>query len=218
MKVKLTKRSVEAIRPAERDVLVWDSDIPGFEVKVTPKGVRVYVLQYSRRDRTKRVTIGRHGDGGLTADQARREAEILRGVIRDGGDPADDRARERAIPTMRALAERYMAEHALPKKKARSADSDKRLIDCHILPLLGERQVSEIARADLRRFMQDVASGKTRLDRKTGLRGCGSCGANRLPRPEPRGYPRVFVPPGRPTYASALFPRPGSLPECGLDA
>ena len=171
MKVKLTKRSVEAIKPAGRDVLVWDAEIPGFGVKVTPKGARVYVLQYSRRDRTKRVTIGQHGDGGLTADQARREAEILRGIIRDGGDPAAERARERAIPSMRALAERYMAEHAIPKKKARSADSDKRLIDCHILPLLGDRQVSEISRADLRRFMQDVASGKTRLDQKTGLRG-----------------------------------------------
>jgi hypothetical protein len=64
-----------------------------------------------------------------------------------------------------------MAEHALPKKKPRSSDGDRRLIDCHILPLLGERQVSEISRADLRRFMQDVAAGKTTLDRKTGLRG-----------------------------------------------
>lgn len=171
MKKRLTKRSVEAIKTAGRDVLVWDTEIPGFGVKVTPRGARVYVLQYSRRDRTKRVTIGRHGDGGLTAEQARREAEILRGIIRDGGDPAEERERERAIPTMRALAERYMAEHAIPKKKPRSADSDKRLIDCHILPLLGDRQVSEINRAELRRFMQDVASGRTRLDQKTGLRG-----------------------------------------------
>jgi integrase len=178
MKARLTKRSVEAIKAAERDVLlwdadipVWDADIPGFGVKVTPKGARIYVLQYSRRDRTKRMTIGRHGDGGLTADQARREAEILRGVIRDGGDPAAERSRQRAIPTMRGLAGRYMAEHATPKKKPRSADSDQRLIDCHILPLLGDRQVSEIGRADLRRFMQDVAAGKTGLDQKTGLRG-----------------------------------------------
>jgi hypothetical protein len=37
--------------------------------------------------------------------------------------------------------------------------------------LLGDRQVSEINCADLRRFMQDVAAGKTELDQKTGLRG-----------------------------------------------
>jgi integrase len=171
IRVKLTKRTVEAIEPGTRDLLVWDAEIAGFGVKVTPRGARIYVLQYSRHNRDRRVTIGRHGDGGLTAEQARREAEILRGIIRNGGDPAAERARERSIPTMRVLAERYMEEHALPKKKPRSSDGDRRLIDCHILPLLGERQVSEITRADLRRFMQDVAAGKTALDQKTGLRG-----------------------------------------------
>ena len=184
MKMKLTKRSVEAIEIGLRDLVVWDTEIPGFGVKVTARkakrtprgervtgGSRIYVLQYSRRNKDRRVTIGRHGDGGLTADQARREAEILRGIIRNGGDPAADRARERAIPTMRVLAERYMAEHAIPKKKPRSADGDRRLIDCHILPLLGDRQVSEIGRAELRRLMQDIAAGKTALDLKTVKRG-----------------------------------------------
>jgi integrase len=170
-KIKLTKRSVEAIEPGPRDLLAWDSEIPGFGVKVTPRGARVYVLQYSRLNRSRRVTIGRHGDGGLTADQARREAEVLRGVVRNGGDPASERADERNVPTLRALAERYMAEHAVPKKKPRSADSDRRLLDCHIIPLLGNRRVSEITRGDLHRFMQDVATGKTRLDQKTVKRG-----------------------------------------------
>jgi integrase len=134
-------------------------------------GARIYILQYSRRNRDRRITIGRHGDGGFTAEQARGKAESLRGIIRDGGDPAADRDRDRAIPTMRVLAERYMAEHAIPKKKPRSADGDRRLIDCHIVPLLGDRQVSEIGRAELRRLMQDVAAGKTALDLKTGKRG-----------------------------------------------
>jgi integrase len=169
MKTMLTKRSVEAIEPASRNVIAWDAEIPGFGVKVTPRGARIYVLQYSRRNRDRRVTIGRHGD--LTANQARIEATAMRGIIARGGDPAEDRTRERAIPTLRVLAERYMAEHAIPKKKPRSADSDRRLLDCHVLPLLGDRQVSEITRADLRRFLTDVGSGKTRLDQKTGLRG-----------------------------------------------
>jgi integrase len=170
-KIRLTKRAVEAIEPGARDILVWDTELPGFGVKVTPHGGRIYVLQYSHRNRSRRVTIGRHGAGGFTADEARRKGEILRGIVRDGGDPAGERARDRAIPAMRVLAERYMVEHAIPKKKPRSADSDRGLIDCHIDPLLGERQVNEVTRADLRRFMQDVAEGKTKLDQKTGTRG-----------------------------------------------
>lgn len=91
-KIRLTRRSVEAIKPAARDVVVWDADIPGFGVKVTPRkvkmtpqgekvtgGARVYILQYSRRNKDRRITIGRHGDDGFTAEQARGKAESLRG-------------------------------------------------------------------------------------------------------------------------------------------
>src|SRR5689334_9754276 len=61
-KIRITKRTVEAIEPdPARDVLIWDADIPGFGVKVTPRRVRVYVLQYSHRNRSRRITIGRHG-------------------------------------------------------------------------------------------------------------------------------------------------------------
>src|SRR5438874_9929427 len=143
-KIRLTKSTVEAIGPGMGDVIVWDEDIAGFGVKVTPRGARVYILQYSRRNKTKRITIGRHGDGGLTAAQARRDAEILRGIIREGGDPAAERSRERAIPTMRVLAEEYLASPAFLKVKPRTQDGYRRLIECHILPLLGDRRVSEI--------------------------------------------------------------------------
>ena len=88
MKARLTSVAVEAIEPGPRDVFVWDTEIRGFGLKVTPRGARVYLLQYSRCNKARRVTIGRHGDGGLTTDQARREAEILRSLIRNGGDPA----------------------------------------------------------------------------------------------------------------------------------
>lgn len=88
MKARLTSVAVEAIEPGPRDVFVWDYRNPGLRAEVTPRGARVYLLQYSRCNKARRVTIGRHGDGGLTTDQARREAEILRRLIRNGGDPA----------------------------------------------------------------------------------------------------------------------------------
>jgi hypothetical protein len=56
MRNKITKRTVEAIGPSLRDTVLWDTEIPGFGCKVTPKGARIYVLQYSQRDRDHRVT------------------------------------------------------------------------------------------------------------------------------------------------------------------
>jgi hypothetical protein len=79
MRIKLTKRMVEAIAVGEADVLVWDDTLRGFGVKVTPKGARVYVLQYSFGGRSRRVTIGRHGE--LTAEEARRKALGLRAAV-----------------------------------------------------------------------------------------------------------------------------------------
>jgi hypothetical protein len=44
MREKITKRSVEALRPGDRDTFLWDSEIPGFGCKVAPKGRHVIVL------------------------------------------------------------------------------------------------------------------------------------------------------------------------------
>jgi hypothetical protein len=87
--IRLSKRGVEAVGSRARDVFVWDSEVRGFGLKVTPKGRRIYILQYSRGNRDRRITIGHHGE--LTAEEARREAIALRGAIARGGDPDNSR-------------------------------------------------------------------------------------------------------------------------------
>jgi hypothetical protein len=39
-RVKLTKRSIDALPRPMKDVVYWDSGCPGFGLKVTPKGER----------------------------------------------------------------------------------------------------------------------------------------------------------------------------------
>jgi integrase len=151
MKKRIVKRTVESITPGEHDVFVWDSEIPGFGVKVTPRGKRVYVLQYSFGGRSRRYTIGRHGVD-LTAEEARTEARRLRGLVADGHDPAGEHAILRAVPTLKVFAERYLAEHAAVKKKASSAAEDRRNLRNHVLPVLGTRRVTDITRNDVARL------------------------------------------------------------------
>lgn len=74
MRKRINKRFVNSTKSAEKQYFVWDTDLTGFGLKVTPAGRRVYVLQYripgkGRSGTPKRITIGRHGD--LTPDQAR---------------------------------------------------------------------------------------------------------------------------------------------------
>jgi len=39
---KLTKRTVDATKPASRDVFVWDDAVAGFGLRVLPSGKKSY--------------------------------------------------------------------------------------------------------------------------------------------------------------------------------
>ena len=61
---RITKRAVDAAKARKIDSYVWDPELPGFGLKVTPAGRKVYLVQYrlgGRKGRTRRVTIGQHG-------------------------------------------------------------------------------------------------------------------------------------------------------------
>jgi integrase len=169
MKAKLTKRTVDAARPGKRDTFLWDSEIVGFGLKVTPAGSRVYVLQYRIGDHLRRYTIGKHGSP-WTPEGARREASRLRGQVAVGIDPAERRAEDRNTLTVSELCDLYLSEGTTTKKPS-TLLRDRSRIERHIKPLLGKRSVRSITRADVERFMQDVAAGKTATNIKTGFRG-----------------------------------------------
>jgi integrase len=164
MKVKLTKRAVEGAKPTAHDAFLWDVEVPGFGCKVTPRGRRIFVLQYWANGRSRRVTLGRYGVE-LTVDQARTKAKGLRGQVADGGDPAAARAKARAMPTLTEFAERYLIEHAMAKKKPLSIEADRRNLDKHILPALGRLRVNSITRADVARFHAAMRATPTLANR-----------------------------------------------------
>jgi len=61
---KISKRTVDSIEPASKVQFLWDNDLKGFGVKVTPAGAISYLLQFrmgGREAKTRRYTIGTHG-------------------------------------------------------------------------------------------------------------------------------------------------------------
>lgn len=159
--MKLTKRSVEAIATAAKDVFIWDSELAGFGIRVKPSGVRSYLVQYrNSQGRSRRLTIGRHGV--LTADQARKQAVQLLAAVRRGVDPTAERAALLQAPTINDLCDRYLAEHVAVHNRPRTAHEVRRLLDKHIRPTFGSLKAASLTRQDVIKLHRGLAS-KPRL-------------------------------------------------------
>ena len=162
---KITKRLVESIKPDEEVTFVWDTIVPGFGLRVWPSGKRVFIFQYRNRYRqTRRPVIGQYG--AITPQQARTIAEQWSSEVKKGGDPGGERSEAAKASTVKELADRYLAEHARPKKKPRSVQTDESNLKNHVKPALGTKKVVAITRADvaqLHHSMRDTPGAANRV-------------------------------------------------------
>ncbi len=149
-KVRLTKQKVEAIKPADSEIVVWDEALPGFGVRVKKSGVRSYVVQYRNRrtGHSQRMTLGQHGPR-LTFHQAKRQARLILADATRGADPIGERRDARHAPTMKDLANDYLERHAIPKKRSNSVRNDRAMLQNVVLPKLGRKKVEAITRRDI---------------------------------------------------------------------
>jgi integrase len=169
--VRITKRSVDAAVPGEREYVIWDSEISGFGLRVYPTGRKAYCLKYrvggGRGGTVRKPTIGTHGT--ITTDQARAIAKDWFAEIRRGGDPSSARMASRDAPLMADLFERYLEDHARAHKKASSVKDDEGLIRCLLLPTFRHRKVAKVTRADVDGFHKGLKGTPYRANRALAL-------------------------------------------------
>lgn len=97
-RTRLSKRVVDTADPGQSERFIWDSEIPGFGLRVTPRGVKSFVYQYRMKGEktSRRYTIGRYGS--WTPDGARERCKELVRAVESGGHPRElaiKRAEER---------------------------------------------------------------------------------------------------------------------------
>jgi integrase len=152
---KITSRAVDSLSAGSKPAFLWDSEVTGFGVRVSPNGVKSYVIQYrpagGRSVLSRRLTIGHHG-APWTPDMARKEALRLLGEVAKGGNPQAERSEARRAPTVAELAARFLAEHANVRTRPRTAAEYKRLLDQFIVPALGRRKVADVRGSDVARL------------------------------------------------------------------
>lgn len=179
--VALTKRVVDAAETKDQRYFVWDSDLPGFGLRVETSGTKTFVVRYraeggGRAAAQRFVTVGRFGP--LTPEQARRQAKVILGGVAKGEDPADERRAKRREMKIAGLVDLYEEEGCVIQRGKRQGQPMKPLtkqltiarLRNHVVPLLGHRRVSEVNSGDVERFVRDVTAGKTVRDEKIGPR------------------------------------------------
>ena len=151
-KVRLTTRAVADARPRDRRYIVWDDVLTGFGVRISPAGLRSFIVQYrtregGRRAANRKQVLGHFPD--LTPTRARSRArEVLRTVAQwrvhpEGGSPS--------IPTLRHAFEGYLRSR--PDIADRTRSQYRRCFERHA-PQWLDRRLDELGRKDVeRRFL-----------------------------------------------------------------
>ena len=149
---RITKRRVDALRckTGKDRVFLWDDALAGFGVSAFPSGTKVYVAQFRKDGRSRRIAIGDHGR--LTPEEARSEAKKLLGAVEKGADPVAERRAASGVRTFREAADEFMRRHVASKRKARTHYEYELLLKVHIFPKLGSRRITDVRRVDVARL------------------------------------------------------------------
>jgi integrase len=150
--IRITKRTVGGLQCASgKDrTFVWDTEIRGFGVAAFASGKKVYVIQYRKDGRSRRLTLGEHGR--LTPEEARALAKKALAGVEGGADPIEERKAARAVRTFQEVADDFLDLHVAAKRKGRTHTEYRRLLKLHVYPAFGSKRVVEVSRADVARM------------------------------------------------------------------
>ena len=157
---KLTKRNVEAADvPTLKPAYLWDSQLPGFGIKILPSGIRRYIVKYrvgSGRSASQRwMTLGTHG--AITCDKARDLARNALGQVSEGTDPQAERLAARDNPTVLNLWTRFSEEY-FEDRKPETVRQYRALWKNTLCHAFERSDVDEVTRSDVDRLHRKLRS------------------------------------------------------------
>jgi integrase len=156
---RITKRTVDALKPSGKEFTVWDDNVTGFGVRVRPTGAMSYVVVYragsGRGAPLRRYTVA--AVGKIAPERARARAKVILGSVAHGHDPAGQKSTERGVPTVAELADRFMAEHVEPKRKSGTAAFYRDILGRIMKPAVGTTKADKLTRLQVGRLHSSLA-------------------------------------------------------------
>jgi integrase len=170
--ISVTQAAAERLRPQATDVTYWDRTLPGFGLRVSPKGRKSFICQYRVRGPKGTRWVERQVVLGtlafLTVAEARDRARRYKVSASEGVDPVAERKEaERAAEkkrtadafTLARLVARYETEHAVDLKPG-GRQQRQRLLKRWVTAL-GAKPVADIQEADILAFINELLAGRS---------------------------------------------------------
>ena len=171
--IRLTQSFVKKVEPDEKRREYWDTDLPGFCLRVEPSGIRTFFVRYRAKGGGRNAPrrfwrIGRYGP--VTVDEARKQAKQILGAVANDEDPALAKRTMLDGLKLDSLIDEYEREGIGHLKPLTARYTLARLRN-HVSPLLGSMTAADVRPRDIERMLRQIEEGKTSSDIKTGKHG-----------------------------------------------
>ncbi len=140
------------------------SDGHGLSLRVDPSGARRWVQRLVIRGRPRWLGLG--GYPLVSLAEARQAAFANRKLARAGGDPLEERRRERRIPTFEEAAGHVLALHRPGWRNAKHAAQWEASLRDYAFPHIGHLAVADVTTADVLRILTLVWHDKPETARR----------------------------------------------------
>jgi Arm DNA-binding domain len=157
-RIRLTKSSIDGLPVLPKDTVYWDASLPGFGVKVTPKGGRVFLVMYrvgGAGSRLRKYTIGPYGR--ITLPMARAQAQKIFAARLDGRDPAEEKRQSRrrlVVDRIDDLVEAFIQDHV---SQIATSQRIAKLLHRDVIAHWGSKSIHEIKKRDVSDLLNLVA-------------------------------------------------------------
>ncbi len=157
MRKKLTTKTIDALQPAVgKRYEVRDTHLPGFMVRVSCVGKKVFYLNKRIDGRSRRIKLGEYPMMSLA--EARQKAQgILRDISLGEFEKDSAGSPERSVPTLNEVVEQFIGLYAKPRNKDwKGAQSVLRKFS-----VLNSRPINQINRRDVHEVLDRIVASGT---------------------------------------------------------
>ncbi|WP_255349361.1 MULTISPECIES: site-specific integrase [unclassified Thioalkalivibrio] len=149
MKAQITDRLIKDLATPTKRCWVMDTKLPGFGLRMSPNGKKVFVYRYRIGAQQRTYTIA--AVEKIQSSRARERARELSTMVAQGTDPATERDARRGMPLFREWATTY-----LETTHKRSISDDEGKLRNVLLPEWGSRPIDSIRPDDIRRLLSKI--------------------------------------------------------------